>query len=172
MSLTACTTTRAPSQSWPSDDGSIEYPPWPGPEAPPQEVPPVPPRPEPVPPPSYPQSAAEVSGPAVLALIGQAQDQRNAGNGEVAAATLDRARRIEPRNPFVWVEMVKTQLALQQPQDAEATAERARAYARGNPHIDRQLWQLIAEAREQQGDGSGASTARARADDIARGMVR
>ncbi|MDT0498314.1 tetratricopeptide repeat protein [Algiphilus sp. W345] len=169
--LAACTTTRQPRQDWPQprpdDPNAPVYPSWP-PEPGSEGGVELPQQPAQPPVQNFPRSATEVSGPAVMALIQQAQAQRDAGNGDVAAATLDRARRIEPRNPFVWLELAKTQLAQDQAQDAEATAQRASAYSRGNPYIDQDLWQVIAAAREQLGDAGGASAARAKAGEIAR----
>ncbi|MGH8473334.1 MAG: tetratricopeptide repeat protein [Gammaproteobacteria bacterium] len=39
---------------------------------------------------------------AVAALLRLARSQAEAGHGEQAAATLERALRIEPRNPWLW----------------------------------------------------------------------
>jgi len=46
--------------------------------------------------------AASVVSPAVAALLRLARSQAEAGHGEHAAATLERALRIEPRNPWLW----------------------------------------------------------------------
>ncbi|OOO02034.1 MAG: hypothetical protein USCGTAYLOR_01745 [Chromatiales bacterium USCg_Taylor] len=46
--------------------------------------------------------AASMVSPAVAALLRLARSQADAGHGEQAAATLERALRIEPRNPWLW----------------------------------------------------------------------
>lgn len=45
---------------------------------------------------------ASAVSPAVAALLRLARSQADAGHGEHAAATLERALRIEPRNPWLW----------------------------------------------------------------------
>jgi len=46
--------------------------------------------------------AASAVSPAIAALLRLARSQGEAGHGEQAAATLERALRIEPRNPWLW----------------------------------------------------------------------
>ena len=46
--------------------------------------------------------AASAVSPVVAALLRLARSQADAGHGEQAAATLERALRIEPRNPWLW----------------------------------------------------------------------
>ncbi len=46
--------------------------------------------------------ATSAVNPAVAALLRLARSQAEAGHGEHAAATLERALRIEPRNPWLW----------------------------------------------------------------------
>ncbi|MGH8507156.1 MAG: tetratricopeptide repeat protein [Gammaproteobacteria bacterium] len=46
--------------------------------------------------------AVSAVSPAVAALLRLARARAEAGHGEQAAATLERALRIEPRNPWLW----------------------------------------------------------------------
>ncbi|MGH8533734.1 MAG: tetratricopeptide repeat protein [Gammaproteobacteria bacterium] len=46
--------------------------------------------------------AVSAVSPAVAALLRLARSRAEAGHGEQAAATLERALRIEPRNPWLW----------------------------------------------------------------------
>ncbi len=46
--------------------------------------------------------AASAVSPAVAVLLRLARSKAEAGHGEQAAATLERALRIEPRNPWLW----------------------------------------------------------------------
>ncbi|MGH8554319.1 MAG: tetratricopeptide repeat protein [Gammaproteobacteria bacterium] len=48
------------------------------------------------------EPAASTVSRAVAALLRLARSQADAGHGEQAAATLERALRIEPRNPWLW----------------------------------------------------------------------
>ncbi|MEO8331176.1 MAG: tetratricopeptide repeat protein, partial [Gallionella sp.] len=45
------------------------------------------------------------ASPAVIALLDQAQLENKAGRRETAGASLERALRIEPRNPWLWHEL-------------------------------------------------------------------
>jgi Tfp pilus assembly protein PilF len=51
-------------------------------------------------PPDVPPAPSQ--NPAVVALFEQARSQSSAGQGEAAGASLERALRIEPRNPLLW----------------------------------------------------------------------
>jgi tetratricopeptide (TPR) repeat protein len=108
------------------------------------------------------------AGPAVLSLYRKAQDARAAGHPDQAEEQLERARRIEPRNPFIWQALAGTKLDLKQYDQAEEFANRSNDLARGNPWIENGNWRLIATARQQRGDSGGAVQAQNRADDIAR----
>src|ERR1700722_15621519 len=44
-------------------------------------------------------------GPATASLVAQAHKQETGGNYEPAAATIERALRIEPENPLLWIEL-------------------------------------------------------------------
>ncbi|MGH8576020.1 MAG: tetratricopeptide repeat protein, partial [Gammaproteobacteria bacterium] len=53
--------------------------------------------------PPTPNTTAEpAAGPAPRVLLTRARTLANAGKSEEAAATLERAIRIEPRNPWLW----------------------------------------------------------------------
>ena len=117
---------------------------------------------------TYPRTAAEISGPAVISLINQAKAERDSGRFDAAGATLERALRIEPRNAFVWLDLAKTRLAANDTQQAQSTARRADSYGRSNPFISKDAWLIIAQALEIEGDALGAQQARERADQFAR----
>jgi tetratricopeptide (TPR) repeat protein len=108
----------------------------------------------------YARSAEEVSGPAVINLLGQARADLAAGRVEQAVATLETALQIEKRNPFVWQQLAAAHLKRLQPEDAEIVAQRSNGFARGNPYIEIENWRLIATARAARGDRDGADQAR------------
>jgi tetratricopeptide (TPR) repeat protein len=110
------------------------------------------------------------AGPAVLSLYRKAQDARAAGHPDQAEEQLERARRIEPRNPFIWQALAGTKLDLKQFDQAEEFANRSNDLSRGNPWVENGNWRLIATARQQRGDSGGAVQAQNRADDIARSL--
>ncbi|MGH8460874.1 MAG: hypothetical protein ACRESS_04655 [Stenotrophobium sp.] len=137
------------------------------PEGPAQQPAPVqlaPPQIQPLP--NYPKTAADISGPAVTALMRQANIQRAAGNLPQAAATLGRALRIEPRNYFVWSALASTYLDQKVYDQAENVALKSNSLARGNVYVDLQNWGVIRDARTAEGNVAGAADAQARIDAI------
>lgn len=145
-----------------------DYPPPPFPERetpfPEREEPPERVEPEAAEPERLPRTTEEASGPAVLALLAQADDQAGAGELDRAAAMVERALDVEPRNPFVYHRLAALRLAQDQPGQAEALARKSNSLAGDNPHLQARNWALIAEARYMRGDRLGADTASARAD--------
>ncbi|MGB5338038.1 MAG: tetratricopeptide repeat protein [Gammaproteobacteria bacterium] len=126
---------------------------------------PVPTRsmPAPVPgrtPPARPQPAA------VVALLDHAEQQANAGDLGSAAASLERALRIDPRNPVLWHHLATVRLAQGQAAQAEQLAVKSNSLASGNVTQQALNWQLIARARQEQGDASGAARADHRAREL------
>lgn len=111
-----------------------------------------------------PRTAAEVSGPAVVALISRAEQRGQSGDLDSAAASLERALDLEPRNPFVYQKLAATRLQQGQPEQAEALARKANSLAGENPFIKAENWRIVAEARVSLGDNVGASSASSRAD--------
>jgi len=104
----------------------------------------------------------KLDGP-VLALLSDARTQQGDGNLSGAAASLERAQRIAPREPQVLYRLAEVRLAQGDAEQAEQVAQRALSYAGGRPPLQAALWDLIARAREQRGDRNGAAQARARA---------
>ncbi|WKN24593.2 tetratricopeptide repeat protein [Azotobacter vinelandii] len=104
----------------------------------------------------------QLDGP-VLALLTTAQQEQGNGNLESAASSLERAQRIAPREPQVLYRLAEVRLAQGDAAQAEQLARRALTYASGRPALQASLWNLIAQARERQGDAAGAAQARERA---------
>ena len=72
-------------------------------------------------------------GAATRALVAQATTQESSGDLEAAAATLERAVRIEPRNPLVWIELARLRLLMQSPREADGLARRALSLSTDDP---------------------------------------
>lgn len=104
----------------------------------------------------------QLDGP-VLALLTTAQQQQGGGDLNGAAASLERAQRIAPREPQVLYRLGEVRLAQGDAAQAEQFARRALTYASGRPALQASLWDLIARSRERQGDMAGAAQARDRA---------
>ncbi|MBJ9978042.1 hypothetical protein IAE35_21110 [Pseudomonas sp. S75] len=104
----------------------------------------------------------QLDGP-VLALLTTAQQQQGGGDFNGAASSLERAQRIAPREPQVLFRLAQVRLSQGDAAQAEQLARRALTYANGRPDLQGELWNIIAQAREKQGDSAGAATARQKA---------
>lgn len=124
--------------------------------------PPVTGAPQPAPPP-----ATRPQPPAVVALLDTAERQANSGDLEAAAASLERAIRIDPRNPVLWYHLATVRLSQGDSQAAEQLAAKSNSLASGNTTQQARNWQLIARARRAQRDEAGAAAAEQRARELA-----
>lgn len=168
--LSACVSTSGDRETNAPIGVVIPPPTTPGPTVPlPRTPDPLPIEPAaPPPPPSFPRSAEQVSGQAVVSLMRKANTARAAGQYELAASELERAQRIEPRNYFVWSALAKVYLAQEQFDQAVSVAGKSNSLARGNIYVEVENWKTIAAARRAQGDSIGALQAQARIEEIQR----
>lgn len=104
----------------------------------------------------------QLDGP-VLALLTTASQQQGGGDLNGAAASLERAQRIAPREPQVLYKLAQVRLAQGDAAQAEQVARRGLTLAGGRPTLQASLWDLIAKCRQQQGDAAGAAEARQKA---------
>ncbi|MGE0081144.1 MAG: tetratricopeptide repeat protein [Thiohalomonadaceae bacterium] len=100
---------------------------------------------------------------AVLALLDTAHADLENGRFAAATAALERALRIEPRNPVLWQELARAHLREGNYTQAENFAARSNSWAGGNRALLASNWQIIAEARMARGDAAGAQQALERA---------
>ena len=101
----------------------------------------------------------------VIALLEQARAAIDAGDTVVAESHLERALRIEPRNPVLWHYMARLRLAQDHPRQAAGLAARSNSLDHtGNRRLQAANWRLIAEARDRLGDREGARRAEAEAE--------
>jgi Tfp pilus assembly protein PilF len=96
---------------------------------------------------------------AVAGLMDSARADTAAGNLAGAAASLERALRIEPRNPRLWHELARVRLKQGQFAQAESVAARSNSWAGEDRALRAENWRLIAQAREARGDTEGAKAA-------------
>lgn len=99
----------------------------------------------------------------VVALLSDADTSYKQGNLDESVATIERALRIEPRNPLLLYKLALIRLKQGQPELAENLAKKSELLAEGNAQLKKKNWLLIAEAREQQNNQKGANTARKKA---------
>jgi len=95
----------------------------------------------------------------VAGLMDSARADAAAGNLTSAAASLERALRIEPRNPRLWHELARVRLKQGQYAQAESVAARSNSWAADDRGLRAENWRLIAEARRARGDAEGAQAA-------------
>jgi hypothetical protein len=120
---------------------------------------------QPVEPPPVPRVGREpvAQPPAVVALLDRAEQQANTGDLDAAAVTLERAIRIDSRNPVLWHHLATIRLAEGEPTEAEQLAAKSNSLAAGNQPLQARNWELIAQARHARGDAAGARAAEQRA---------
>lgn len=107
--------------------------------------------------------ASETSS-AVLALLAQANVAARDGDLAVAEARLERALRIEPRNPVLWYYLAKLRLHQGRLKQAAGLAAKSNSLDRsGNRQLQADNWRIIAHARYRDGDLDGARAADQRA---------
>ncbi|HZF27146.1 MAG TPA: hypothetical protein VEZ88_12855 [Steroidobacteraceae bacterium] len=138
------------------------------PAPPPEQLPPPverQPEPEAVPSPQPPRSYE--LGAAARSLVDQAHAQSAAGNFPVAAGSIERALRIEPNNPLLWIELGQVRLAESNYEQGENLGRKALSLATGDPKTQSSAWRLIAYALQGRGRGPEAREAQARADELA-----
>jgi len=120
------------------------------------------PAPTPTPTPTPAPATGSVPGAPSVAIAGLMESARadaGAGRYAKAAASLERALRIEPRNPRLWHELARVRLKQGEYQQAESIAARSNSWAAGDSALRAENWRLIAEARAARGDEAGARSA-------------
>jgi len=83
--------------------------------------------------------------PATAALVAQAHKQEAAAAYEPAAATIERALRIEPENPLLWIELGQVRLSENNASQANSMGHKALALATGDAQAQSSSWHLIAD---------------------------
>lgn len=98
-------------------------------------------------PPMYSNESVSTSR-TVLALLDQASRQVNAGSPEKAAAILERALRIEPRNARLWHRLAVIRYQQGQYTQAESLAAKSSTLAQGDWHLKQKNAELIEQVRQ------------------------
>src|SRR6266699_1928377 len=109
--------------------------------------------------PPLPAPAARTENLAIAGLLDGARADAAAGRLANAGASLERALRIEPRNPRLWQELARVRLKQGDYAQAESTAARSNSWAGSDNALRAENWRLIAHAREARGNTEGARSA-------------
>lgn len=88
--------------------------------------------------------------PATRALVTQAKALLSRGDVDGASSTLDRALRIEPNNPLLWVELGRVRLAENDAHQAEGCGRKALVLASGDRATQNQAGRLLVDALRAQ----------------------
>ena len=117
-----------------------------------QPVPQASPQPLPLPTAPTPPPAVRENrlSPATGSLVTQARAQVARGDLPAASSTLDRALRIEPNNPLLWIELGKLRLVESDAHQAEICGRKALALASGDRRSQSQAGRLLADALRAQ----------------------
>lgn len=123
------------------------------------------PEPQPLP---APVTREPILSPASRALVSQAQAQIAAKNIPLAAASIERALRIEPENPLLWIELAKVRQAEGNYVQTENLARKALSMSINAPRTQSSAWTLIAESYRARSKNVEARNAQSRADALNR----
>lgn len=123
----------------------------------------------PLPEPSTPVVREPVLGAAAKSLVAQAQSQLAARNYPVASASIERALRIEPENPLLWLELAKVRQAEGNYSQAENLARRALSRSTQAPKAQAAAWSVIAESYRARGRNTEARQAQAKSEMLSGG---
>jgi hypothetical protein len=138
-----------------------------GPPEPPVDTRPLPPPDVPVEPTPVPVPAPVIAEPvlsaASSALVVTAQAQLKAKNYPVAASSIERALRIEPGNPLLWIELGKVRYAEGNHVQAENMGRKAVSLSKA-PQASSTAWRLIADSLRARGKTREAQEAMLKAE--------
>ena len=121
------------------------------------------PPPAPAPAEFKPAESTTSMSPAVSALLATANQNSKSGDMESAAATIERAIRIEPRNGELFYKLAVLRLKQSKPVLAEDLAKKSALLAGKDNTLKKNSWLLIAHAKKMQGDTTGATEAESKA---------
>ena len=93
-----------------------------------------------------------VTSPAIVALLDDVDQYEHSGKPNEAAATLERALRIEPKNPLLWQRLGALHLRQGDWQQAIAMAKKSNFLAADNKKLQLINWKIIEQASVEQGD--------------------
>ena len=93
-----------------------------------------------------PRTPPAALSPASRALVSQAQAQRQKGDLPGATVSLERALRIEPNNPLLWIEMGRLRMDQRNYAQAENMGRKALAMSVGDDRTQAAAWQLVGDS--------------------------
>ena len=117
--------------------------------------------------PAEPMTASqELEGSPALGLLSRAEQARQQGQTSVAERYLERALNIAPDSSWLYKELAGLRLSEGDPRGAEGFALKALRLAPDHYNYRAGWWDLVATARDRQGDKAGARQARDKAGEL------
>ena len=114
--------------------------------------------------PAEPMTASvELEGSPALSLLHKAEAAHQQGETAAAERYLERALNIAPDSSWLYKTLADLRLFEGDARSAEGFALKALRLAPDYPQYRAELWEMVATARERQGDKAGADDARERA---------
>lgn len=113
-----------------------------------------------------PSEPERYSSPVVARLSREAQSQKGSGRLDQALSTTERALRIDPANPELWLLLGQIQSERGKDVQAEQLARKSISLAGGDVSLKARCWRLIGEARRSRGDAAGAGDALEKAREL------
>ncbi len=110
-------------------------------------------------------ASVELEGSPALSLLQRAETARQQGETAAAERYLERAWNIAPDSSWLYKSLADLRLFEGDARSAEGFALKALRLAPDHPQYRADLWELVATARERQGDKTGADEARQHAAD-------
>jgi hypothetical protein len=105
-------------------------------------------------------------GAAATALVAQAHRQAAGGDPQLAISSIERALRIEPDNPLLWIELGEIHESAGHFEQAGGIGHKALQLSTGDPHALSASWHLIAESLKARNRNGEAAEAQHRADEL------
>lgn len=103
------------------------------------------------------------ANPAVVALLNDANSAMQNGRDDRAAASLERALSIEPRNAWLWHRLASTRLKQGNLEQAAALAAKSNSFASKDRKLQAANWRIIADVHRRLGEFDAARSAEAQA---------
>ena len=96
-------------------------------------------------------------------MVTQAEQQRERGDYVAAAATLERAIRIQPQEAYLWNRLARVRLDQKNYEQAGSFAQKSNTLSKNQDQIKQDNWGMIAATRRATGDQNGAQEAETKA---------
>jgi len=106
-------------------------------------------------------AAPDAANPAVIALLNSADRERAGGRRDNAAALLEQALNLEPKNAYLWYRLALLRLQQENWQQAAVLAHKSNSLIRNDNALKLGNWRIIAAAQRQLGNTGAAAAAEA-----------